>query len=222
MLAFWTALGMAWAGADAVVAIGDGLVAGPSEDAAAASPTLPGGWVAVLGDCLEERKPARYSVVNRARAGETVRSARKRLGGIMELQPRLVVVGLGAQEFGRDRKPDAFRTGLSSLVATVREGPTPPAVVLVGMVPPTLAQVEQGERQQAEDERTQRWNAVLVDIAAEHSGVHALDLWGDWPQEGAARGALTAQGWNLTDQGHARVAAAVCDWVVAEKWREGG
>lgn len=194
-----------------VVTLGDGPLVAPSIVVTArTADTVPGGWVTVLADCLEERAPRAWTVVDRATIGETAKSASKRLGEVSELGPEVVVLGLGARELVVS-EPDivALRGDLTRLVAELRKGSAPPGVLLVGLVVPVLASDE------AEVERrTIAYNGLLAEIAEENAGVHHVDLQSDWPQ-GRARATLTAEGGGLTDQGHARIAAAVCDAIVA-------
>ena len=77
---------------------------------------------------------------------------------------------------------------------------------------------EVGADQVALDQRAESWNAAIAAAAAQ-PGVAHVDLWKDWPRSGPERAALTADGQRLTDQGHARVAAAVCDAVLS--WKDG-
>lgn len=209
------AAALAWAG-DAplsVVAMGDGPVAGPP---ASATPPAAGGWVPSLADCLEERAPGRFAVVDRAATGETARSARRTARDIAALTPRIVLVTLGAQELGDpDATPEGLTGDLREVVQALHRRDRP-RVVLVGLVPPTLAQTDQGdaERQARADARTAAWNQAVAGLAAELDAVDHVDLWADWPHD-ESRSALTQRGWSLSDQGHARVAAAVCDAVMA-------
>lgn len=203
-----------------VVALGDGLVAGPPAKATAVEPALPGGWVPALADCLEERSPQRFTVVDRAVGGETVATVRGRLAGVRELQPAWVVVTLGAQEIA-DPAADLkrFRQDLRAVVdeLTARSRKSRTGVLLVGLVPPTLGQVEGADpaTQDGVDGRTAEWNRAFVELAASVDNVVHVDLWTEWPRDASARAALTVNGWSLSDQGHARVAAAVCDAVIA-------
>jgi hypothetical protein len=136
---------------------------------------------------------------------------------VRELGAAWVVVTLGAQELA-DAATDPKRLGeeLGALVGELkpRKGPK---VLLVGLVPPTLSQVVGADAatQAGVDERTTEANRALAALAAGSEAVEHLDLWADWPREGAARAALTERGWSLSDQGHARVAAAVCDALLA-------
>jgi hypothetical protein len=197
----------------AVVAMGDGLVAGPP---ASEAPPVAGGWVPSLADCLEERAPGRFSVIDRAVTGETAASARKRVREVVGLTPAMVVVTLGAQELADpDATAEALTVSLRDLVGALHKRDTP-RVLLVGMVPPTLTQTAYAdrERQVKADARTTEWNASVAALAEQLPAVQHVDLWADWPRD-AARAELTRQGWSLSEQGHARVAAAICDAVLA-------
>ena len=195
-----------------VVALGDGLVVSPAE-AAGPGPSA-GSWVAVLADCLDERSPAKYRVVDRVQSGETVRSALKKVEAIRALKPSVVVVGLGARELGQV-KPDAvkFRRDLGRLVRDLRVDDTTTDVLLVGMVSPVLAK-DSTDQQSSVDEQASVWNVSLAELAAEDEGIQHVDLWASWPRTGADRSALTEQVWTLSDQGHARVATAICDALI--------
>ena len=205
-----------------VVALGDGLVAGPPASGVHAADTVPGGWVAVLADCLEERAPRAWTVIDRAVDGETARSALERAPSVRELDPDVIVIGVGAREVGDPSvEPATFRADMETLVGELRRGKDR-GVLIVGLVPPMLAQVPPGSPalaslidQTAADRRTEQWNATLADVARKTVGVSHVDLLADWPRDERARGALTDAAWRLTDQGHARVAAAVCDAIVA-------
>jgi len=216
LLLAWTA----WASPLAIVAVGDGLVAGVPIDAASSSPgeavAVPSGWVAVLADCLDERAPGRFAVIDRSVPGETAVTALLRAQEVRDMHPRLVVLGIGSLEFsapGSDRA--AFRADVDTLLRAFR-APEGPEVLVVGMVPPTTAELAAAGRpdQAAADARTAEWNAELALAAAALAGVHHLDLAADWPADATARALLTVDGWRLSDQGHARVAAMVCDAVV--------
>ena len=84
------------------------------------------------------------------------------------------------------------------------------------MVSPTLAQVDDAKKdaQAKIDELTSAWNTALSEFAGSAEGVRHIDLWADWPRERPERAGLTVDGWHLSDQGHARVGAAVCDAVM--------
>lgn len=212
----WWLTAAALAGAPAtVVAMGDGLVAGPP---AAVAPEVAGGWVASLADCLEERVPGGFTVVDRAQPGETAASARKKVSGVRELQPRVVVLTLGAQELADDKaEPSALTGELERLVGELRPKKSRVGVLLVGMVPPSLEQAGApgDDRQKAIDARTEAWNGEVAELAKRLDAVGHVDLWKDWPR-GERRVEHTELGWHLSEQGHARVAAAVCDAVIEQ------
>jgi lysophospholipase L1-like esterase len=218
----WLLALTAWAAPQPVVAMGDGLVVGAeipaTGDIAASSEagTVPGGWVAVLADCLEERRPGRFAVTDQSFPDATAKKARQRVYRAVELRPALVLVGLGAQELsGPDPDRARFRDELESLLADLRVDPAP-AVMLVGLVPPTVAQMSRPEQMaQADvDQRTSQWNAELGALADSLPGVAHVDLLQEWPRESDRRRRLTVDGTRLSDHGHARVAAMVCDAVV--------
>ncbi len=199
-----------------VLAVGDGVVAAPPTATSPPDQTMPGGWLPVLADCLEERKPAHFTVVDRAVVGETVRSLQDRAGSFRDLRPAWLVVTLGSRELAADDvDPKALRSEIEGVLGALRGKAKKgrPSLVLVGLVPPTLAQVlgEDPARQAALDERTASFNAELAELAKGQEDVVLVDLWSDWPRDNGARAGLTVDGWGLSDQGHARVAAAVCD-----------
>lgn len=196
-----------------VVALGDGLVAG---NPAVESPAGPGGWVAALADCLEERQPGQWTVVDRTVPGDTAATALARVDAVQELSPGLVVVSVGARELADSQAdPEGFRLQLGELVDALHAQEALP-IMLVGMVPPTMDQL--GSRagdQELVDARTTTWNQILAQVAESTPSATHLDLWTQWPRQGADRSALTVDGVHLSDQGHARVAAAVCDAVLS-------
>jgi lysophospholipase L1-like esterase len=189
------------------------LVVAPP-DAATAAPST-SSWVAALGDCLEERAAGQFHVVDRVAPGETVRSARDRIADVRDMKPSVVVVGLGARELGAD-KPDGnrFRKELTKLTQQLRSAESSPTVVLVGMVAPTV--VDDPKIQLDIDKLATAWNLSLEEMAAGDEHIRHVDLWASWPKDGAQRTALTVDAWELSDQGHARVAAAVCESVSPE------
>lgn len=172
-----------------VVAMGDAWVA---PDA------LPGGWVAVLADCLEERAKGRYSVVDRATAGQDPQAARSRLGPILDLAPGLVLVGVSAPASVDNDAARAFEDALGALGRDITGRGS--VTLLVGVVEPAGG----------------RYNEVVERVAGQVPGVVHVDLAKDWPRDDAQRDALAIKTW-LTDQGHARVGAAACDAVLAYK-----
>ena len=157
-------------------------MAGNPPAAAPEHSTVPGGWVSVLADCLEERAPGAWSVVDRTVAGDTAASARTRLATVRGLKPAVVVVGVGARELADPASDvEAFRREVNGLVQDLVVAPAP-RILIVGVVPPTLAQLPAGGDQAAADARTARWNAVLGEVAKAHSEVAILDLWTEWPR----------------------------------------
>jgi hypothetical protein len=182
----WLA-GTAFAGgAVPIVAIGDGLLP-------ASSAPGPGGWVAVVADCLEERRAGAFTVVDRAVPGGDPGVALGSVGGALELAPQLVLVGL-APPHADDVA--AFKAQVDALVAALI--PRVGAVVLVGVADP-------GGRPE--------WGAALDELVAAHPGVVHVDAARDWAAP--ERATLIGAGGVLTDQGHARVGGAVCDAILA-------
>lgn len=209
MLALW--LTTALAGPQSIVAVGDGLVAGPAVDSAAeAEPAS--GWVAGLGDCLNDGAPGRFAVVDRVRPRETAKTASQVVAEARAAKPKLVVLGVGAQEAIAGGDPAQFGLELTALLVELGEGRRAPSVLVVGVVPAAA------EDQAALDARIETWNATIAATAAQQGAVH-VDLWKEWPRSGEERAALTGPDHSLTDQGHARVAAAVCDAVLS--WKDG-
>ncbi len=178
----WWWVVAAWAGSP-VVALGDG-------GTAPANPVT-GGWVTVLADCLEERAPGQFSVVDR-----TIASNHKGVA-VAELGAAAIVVALGPD----DTPIGAFRRELGRLIRSLRDAA--PQIVLVGIAPPSTGDAA----------RAAAWNAAVASAAQAEPGVRHVDLLADWPVEEAARAALTTDG-ILSDQGHARIAAAVCDTLL--------
>lgn len=209
----------------AVVAIGNGLIAGhPSSAEVSSSSSVPGGWVPVLADCLEERAPQRFSVVDRAVPAETVISARQRVAAVRDLSPGFVVVALGAQDLAAEPPAGDLKRLKGELDDLVVEllgrgrRIVRPTVLLLSMVPPALVDAPEDPEHPGTnklDERIDAWNDALAQIARGKDGVVHVNLLADWPREPEARAALTHKGWTLSDQGYARVAAAVCDAILA-------
>ncbi|MEZ4319613.1 MAG: SGNH/GDSL hydrolase family protein [Myxococcota bacterium] len=197
----------------AIVAAGNGLVAAPPEGFVA--PTdMSSTWVSVLGDCLEEARAGAFSVVDRSKDGSGTEQLAQDAAAIRELAPSAVVLTVGAAEMEEGADPAAFATRLTGVVSTLRAGDGP-GVLLVGIVAPTLWQLEWkgGEdvaaRQAAIDARTAEWNDALAKVAAADDGVWMVDL--GWPSEKGARQRLTRGGWALTDRAHARIGAVICE-----------
>ena len=143
----------------------------------------------------------------------------QRVGQVRELGAAWVILTLGARELADPAaEAPAIRADVEGLVAELRKGrKARPEVLLVGLVPPSLDQAEGSnpEEQQAIDARTEAWNRSLGELASGNDAVTLVDPWADWPRDPATRGALTVGGFSLSDQGQARVAAAVCDVLLA-------
>jgi len=220
----WAFLALAWGGPKAIVAVGDGLVAiepgpaaatAPSTDASATpadavekgadteNPTFAGGWVAVLADCLEERRPHQYALLDRTADQWSLSDARMHVGEVREMAPALVIVGVGLPG---DADRDGLRVDLAGLVEELTTGEGPD-VLLVGPVPTS----EEGG---PPERRVRAWNDDVARIATDGAAEH-LDLVLGWPPSGEERAGLTVSGRQLSDQGHARVGAQVCDAVLA-------
>jgi hypothetical protein len=208
--------------AEPVVAAGNGLVASPPDDFVAPKGTST--WVSVLADCLEEARPGVFSVVDRSRDGVTTKDVEADVGGMRELTPRVVVLGLGARDMQGSETPERFVERLSAVVGSLRapvSGGTPPAVFLVGLAAPTLSQLEWSAddvaardvatRQAEIDARTAAWDEALGTLADKDDGVWHVDL--GWPAA-SDRGSLTRGGWALTDRAHARIGAVICEEIL--------
>lgn len=199
LLPFLTSVAFAWT---TVVAVAEGDPSDPTveeEHGARTAPVaLPGGWVPVLADCLEERQPRRWSVVDRAAA-----RAESSDIDLSSLRPAVVVLGLGGPELAVPPiEASVLRARIERRISRLLEQESAPGLLLVGPV-----RVEG-----ASPEAREELDRTLADIAARHEGVYHLDpvLAGPLGEGPPTR---TAEG-NLTWQGHARVAAAVCDAIL--------
>lgn len=122
----------------AVVAFGDSLTrgvgAGPGED-----------YPAVLAGALG------LEIYNAGVSGDTTADALRRLeGDVLALDPRVVLVGLGGNDFLRGRGMASAESGLRETVRRVQEGGA--AVVLLGFSFPSL---------------TEDWEGMYARVAAE-------------------------------------------------------
>lgn len=178
----------AWAQSSIVLAVGDGLVAGSSGPS--------GAWVPALADCLEERAPHGYTVVDRVSADQTLASARAHAAEAKGLGASVVVLALGSREVAGEWQAGPVRTALGALVADARGARR---ILLVPPVPGTAAAPGLAA-----------YDALLVDLAKADPAVERVDLLSTWPRDGA----MTQAG-ALSEQGSARVAAAVCAAVLA-------
>lgn len=150
----------------------------------------PTGWVAVLADCLEERIPGRLEVISRGSVRE-----------VRALEPALVIVGRSEQELAPGEPRE-----VGDLVAELHREPPTPAVLVVALAPPTLSQAAVGEPA----------GEAPAGAAPEpdEPPVAHVSLVRAWPLEPEVRARLTHAALHLSEQGHARVAAQVCDAVV--------
>ena len=195
--------------ASPVVAMGDGLVVAPPSAEVAVPASL--GWVPVLADCLEERSPGNFQMIDRVVPGETVQTALARVTTVLDLSPSVVIVGLGARELGvQTPDPGAFERGILILL----EGLLPPdasgrVVVLLGVVPSRSAAENREDASAVE-----AWNGRLARLARARSSVHFVDLWSGWPQAGQRLPVLHAADHELSPAGHAQVASQVCEVVL--------
>lgn len=200
----------AWADPTPIVAIDDALGAAATTPPAAAGAIVaaapaPAGWVAAVADCLDERAPGRFRVAEVAPVGEVDHAP-------------VTLLGIGDSRLAT-AQPDrrAFVADLTARVTALRAAGT--EVVLVGLVPPNPDQITAAPVRDAVVAEAPHWNAAIADLARRTGGVRHVDLWSHWPTDPAERARMTVDGWSLSDQGHARVAAAVCDEVLA--WERG-
>lgn len=181
----------------AVVALGDVPIG--STDTATSD--VPGGWVSVLGDCMEEWRPGTYRVIDRTVSGATVLSVQERVDEVRSLQPGVLVVSLGAAERSAGR--DAARAFGPSLAATLDMlGPEPHPVVLVGVLVPD------------DTSQSDRYDRELRRVAETRGNTHYVDLTGVSlsrhlePSDAASATAHSAA--RRSAQLHATVGTRVC------------
>jgi len=101
-----------------IAAFGDSLTAGTGVEPGQA-------WPAQLEEILG------MPVDNRGRAGDTTASGLDRLDEVLETKPRLVIVGLGGNDFLRQVPRDETERNLKAIVDRLQQGGA--AVVLLGM-----------------------------------------------------------------------------------------
>lgn len=178
----------------------------PASTGVPAPAPVPGGWVPAFADCLEERAPQRFTVVDRASLGATISQLREHMAEIKALSARWIVVTLGPEG-----ETKGVRNDLEALVGDLGVE----HVVLVGQVP-VPSEDPEPSAQPTPDERAAKWNKLLGDVASRHPIAVHVDLWAGWPKDTAGRAALSTPSGQLSDQGLARVAAAVCDAVLAK------
>jgi len=113
-----------------VLALGEGSPADPpaaGDAPAEAADAMPGGWVSVLADCLEERQPRRWSVVDRA-SGDVD-------GDLAGLRPTVVVLGLGGRDLALPPVDErALRTRVERRIRELRGAGPAPGLLIVGPV----------------------------------------------------------------------------------------
>ncbi len=148
LLAVALAAGGASGKSSVVLILGDSLSAeyGLPRDA---------GWVRLLSDRLA-KEAAQYSVVNASISGETTSGGRTRLPQLLlQQQPSIVVVQLGANDALRGLPVASMRENLLAMVRASRAAGA--RVLLVGMrIPPNYGR-----------EYAERFAAVYAQIAAE-------------------------------------------------------
>lgn len=182
-----------------VVAVGDGLVVAPGGGDAVSA-----GLAAGLGDCLEERAPKRFGVVDRSAPGETLASVRPKLAEVADLAPAWVVVTLGARELADPAtEPQKLAAELGALASELR-GDGPRKVIVLGAVPAG----GDGERA-ALEARVAGFNGGLTGLSL--PGVVPLDPGRikKLPKDGLVDGS------KLSAAGQAKVVAAICELVLS-------
>src|SRR5713101_8671976 len=92
------------------------------------------GWVALLGERLQQRK-SNYTVVNASISGETSAGGAARIGGVLaSTKPAIVIVELGANDGLRGLPVAQMKANLTAILqASKRQGAR---VILVGMLLP--------------------------------------------------------------------------------------
>lgn len=171
-----------------MVAVGEGA---PAVDA------MPGGWVSVVGDCMDEWRPNDVVVVDRTVAGESALDLQQRVDDVRGLQPDILVVSLGATELRRTpTEPGPFVASLSATLDMMspQEHPT----LVVGLLPGQTT-VPVG-----------LWNQAIHEASAHQSNIAYVDLMAQWPVEAEKRAPLMGDEGALSPRGHAMVGAHVC------------
>lgn len=106
-----------------IVAFGDSLTAGYGLAAHESFPAL-------LQTLLRE-KGHDAEVINMGISGDTTAGGRSRVNFVVEKQPKLVILALGANDMLRNLPPDKSRDNLAHIIKTLRDKDI--AVLLVGM-----------------------------------------------------------------------------------------
>ena len=185
MLALW--LSLAWASPTTVIAVGDGVVAAGSPGAEAVS-----GWVSGLADCLQEESPGNYTVVDRQGPAVSVEQVGGWIRGIQKERRVVVLLGAGWSEGRAALDPSQ----LTRLIKGLRALSRPPAEVFVVSPVRAPSSVSAAE-------------GSGLTALAQSPGVTLVDPSASLMQSGP--GAMWSEGPVLSAQGHAAVAATVCD-----------
>ncbi len=132
-----------------ILVVGDSLSAAYGIDTA-------DGWVALLGDRLQERDMD-YRVVNASISGDTTSGGLSRLrNAIPELKPELVVIALGGNDGLRGLPLKSMTSNLTSMITLAAEHGALP--VLLGMRIPS----NYGPRY------TEKFHGIYGELAGEH------------------------------------------------------
>lgn len=205
-IAWMTGWGIA--AAEPVVAVGDDLVLAAAEP----GPGAAGGWVQVLGDCLDERSPGRFAVSDRGLGGAPARSLAERVPELKDLgRGGVVVLGVGARELLGGTSPEQWSAELGAVVGALREAGGP-RVVLIDLIAPEALPEDQARLDLLADTAASELRKLALANGVEH-----VALWKDWPREGRGRKVLLERARSLSARGHARVAGAICDLLAPEE-----
>lgn len=75
----------------------------------------------------------RYRAVNAGVSGETSAEALRRIDGLLQTRPAVVVIETGANDGLRRQDPSLLRTNIQAIIDRLRAISPPPRIVLVGM-----------------------------------------------------------------------------------------
>ncbi|MBN2800245.1 MAG: SGNH/GDSL hydrolase family protein [Deltaproteobacteria bacterium] len=195
-MSLWWMTALAFAAPAQVVALGDGPVMTPPGQVREAGEPV---WEMVMADCLQEKAAEPWTVLDRTQPGASPEVQVGRVAEVRGLSPRAVVTLSVTGPWDEARAGEVSALLLSLSVAGG------PSVFVVGPVAPAVAD------QAPMDAQADRWNAGLAQLTGGMERVELVDLWADWPRSGPARAGLTLDGGRLSDQGHARVGAALCE-----------
>ncbi len=110
-----------------ILAFGDSLTAGFGVD-------LQDSYPARLQRLLDE-KGYRYKVVNAGVSGDTTAGGAARIGWVLQHEPEIVIIQLGANDGLRGVKPRAIRANLAAIIERAQAAGT--RVLLAGMRMPS-------------------------------------------------------------------------------------